>query len=367
LSLRGERRGILHPLPTFLCYVCPRFQVREGEKALSTAASSGQASVLLIAGERLARYGFGDGHPFGPDRHAAFLAELVARGLDKRVQIMETRAATRDELQSFHTPQYLDLVAERSRTGDGYLDGGDTPAWRGVYEVAADVVGGTLLAAEQIMSGAARRAFIPIAGLHHAARGGAAGFCVFNDCGVAVEMLRRKGLKRIAYVDIDAHHGDGVYYGFEDDPDLIFADIHEDGRHLYPGTGSKDEIGRGAAAGTKLNIPVPPGSDDSVFAAEWPRVLAHLRKFEPEFILLQAGADSVEGDPITHMRFTAESHGRAARDLATLAEQLGHGRVLGTGGGGYNRINLAQAWTSVVQGFVDTPLRPPVNTTHKDN
>jgi len=314
-------------------------------------------SVLLVAGERLARYGFGDGHPFGPDRHAAFLAELLARGLDKRLQIMETRAATREELESFHTPQYLDLVAERSRTGEGYLDGGDTPAWRGVYEAAADVAGGTLLAAEQIMSGKARRAFIPIAGLHHAARGGAAGFCVFNDCGVAVEMLRRNhGLKRIAYVDIDAHHGDGVYYGFENDPDLIFADIHEDGRHLYPGTGSKDEIGRGAAAGTKLNIPVPPGSDDSVFAAEWPRVLEHLRKFEPEFILLQAGADSVEGDPITHLRFTAAAHGRAARDLAVLAEELGHGRVLGTGGGGYNRINLAQAWTSVVQGLVDTPV-----------
>ena len=131
---------------------------------------------------------------------------------------------------------------------------------------------------------------------------------MFNDCGVAVEMLRRNhGLKRIAYVDIDAHHGDGVFYGFESDPDLIFADIHEDGRYLYPGTGSADEIGRGAAAGTKLNMPVPPGADDAVFDAEWPRVLAHLRKYEPEFILLQSGADSVEGDPITHMRFTAET------------------------------------------------------------
>jgi acetoin utilization protein AcuC len=330
-------------------------------RALNTATS---APVLLVAGERLARYGFGDGHPFGTDRHAAFLAELVKRGLDRRVQISETRAASREELESFHTPQYLDLVADRSRTGDGYLDGGDTPAWRGVYEAAADVVGGTLLAAEQIMAGKVRRAFVPIAGLHHAARGGAAGFCVFNDCGVAVEMLRRNhGLKRIAYVDIDAHHGDGVYYGFENDPDLIFADIHEDGRHLYPGTGSKDEVGRGTAAGTKLNIPVPPGADDSVFAAEWPRVLAHLRKFKPEFILLQAGADSVEGDPITHMRFTADAHGRAARDLAMLAEDLGHGRVLGTGGGGYNRINLAQAWSSVVQGFVDTP----VPAAHKHN
>jgi acetoin utilization protein AcuC len=308
---------------------------------------------VVVAGERLARYGFGDGHPFGPDRHAAFFAEFTARGLDKRVRILETRSATRAELESFHTPQYIDLVMQRSITGEGFLDAGDTPAWRGVYEAAADVVGGTLLAAEEIMSGRSRRAFIPIAGLHHAARGGAAGFCVFNDCGVAVEMLRRNyGLKRIAYVDIDAHHGDGVYYGFESDPDLIFADIHEDGHYLYPGTGRADEIGSGAAAGSKLNIPVPPGADDNVFDAAWAKVIAHVRKFQPEFILLQAGADSVDGDPITHLRYSPENHARAARDLARLADELGHGRVLGTGGGGYNRINLAQAWSGVVEGLL---------------
>ncbi len=123
---------------------------------------------------------------------------------------------------------------------------------------------------------------------------------MFNDCGIAVELLRkRNGLKRIAYVDIDAHHGDGVYYAFEDDPDLIFADIHEDGRYLYPGTGRSDETGKGAARGTKLNLPVPPGSDDAVFAAEWPKVLAHVERHEPEFIILQCGADSLDGDPIT--------------------------------------------------------------------
>jgi acetoin utilization protein AcuC len=310
--------------------------------------------VLLIAGERLARYGFGDGHPFGQDRHAAFLAEFSARGLDKRVRIMDTRAASRDELESFHTAKYVDRVEEASRTGEGYLDAGDTPAWRGVYEAASDVVGATLTAAEEIMAGRARRAFIPIAGLHHAARNSAAGFCVFNDCGVAVEMLRRNhGLKRIAYVDIDAHHGDGMYYGFEDDPDLIFADIHEDGRYLYPGTGAEDEVGSGAARGSKLNIPVQPGADDKVFATEWPRVLEHVRRFRPEFILLQAGADSVEGDPITHMRFSPDAHRRAARDLRLLADELGHGRLLGTGGGGYNRINLAQAWSGVVEGLLD--------------
>src|SRR3954469_11361128 len=247
--------------------------------------------VLVIAGERLARYGFGDGHPFGPDRHAAFYAEFSARGLDKRVRMMETRAATRRELESFHTPEYLDLVADRSVTGEGFLDGGDTPAWRGVYEAAADVVGATLLASSEIMEGRARRAFILIAGLHHAARNSAAGFCVFNDCGVAVEMLRRNhGLKRIAYVDIDAHHGDGMYYGFEDDPDLVFADIHEDGRYLYPGTGRPEETGKGSAKGTKLNIALMPGAGDAQFLSAWPTVEAHISKYAPEFILFQCGA-----------------------------------------------------------------------------
>jgi len=315
------------------------------------------ARVCVVAGERLARYGFGDGHPFGPDRHAAFLREFESRGLDRRVALLETRSATDAELLSFHTPAYVELVRQRSQTGAGYLDGGDTPAWRGVFEAASDVVGATVLATEQIMVGAARRAFVPIAGLHHAARGGAAGFCVFNDIGVGIESLRRvHDLHRIAYVDIDAHHGDGVFYAYEDDAELIFADIHEDGRHLYPGTGSELETGRGLAAGTKLNIPLPPGAGDAAFDAVWPRVIEHVERFAPEFLILQCGADSLAGDPITHLRFSAATHRRAAAELADLAERLGHGRLLALGGGGYNRSNLAQAWTGVVEALVETPV-----------
>jgi acetoin utilization protein AcuC len=194
---------------------------------------------------------------------------------------------------------------------------------------------------------------VPIAGLHHAGRHQAAGFCVFNDCGIAIEQLRsRYGVARVAYVDIDAHHGDGVFYAFESDPQLIFADLHEDGRFLYPGTGSAQETGSGAAAGTKINIPLAPGADDAVFDSHWPRVLAHLEDYAPEFILLQCGADSIEGDPITHLRFTPKVHGRVARDLTALAEKLGHGRLLATGGGGYNRHNLAQGWNAVVEGLI---------------
>ena len=310
------------------------------------------AGVAVVLSERLARYGFGEGHPFGPDRLAAFAREFAARGLEQRVAVLEPRSASDEELRAFHSPAFLDFVRERSASGTGYLDAGDTPAFRGVYEAAAGVVGATLGAMEAIMAGSARRAFVPIAGLHHAARDRAAGFCVFNDCGVAIERLKAAGLGRIAYVDIDAHHGDGVFYAFEEDAAVVFADLHEDGRFLYPGTGAAHETGRGPAEGTKLNLPLPPGAGDETFAAAWPLVMAHLRRYRPEFILLQCGADSVEGDPITHLRFTPGAHGRAARELAALAEELGHGRVLALGGGGYNRANLAQAWNNVVEGLL---------------
>ncbi len=311
------------------------------------------AEVAVVAGERLARYGFPDGHPFGPDRHGAFLRELDARGLDGRTRRLEPGEAAYEELVSFHTPAYVEFIRERSQSGRGYLDHGDTPAFRGVYDAACTVVGSSLRAAEALMSATVRRAFVPIAGLHHAGRDHAAGFCVFNDCGVVIELLRsRHGLERIAYVDIDAHHGDGVYYAFEDDPAVIFADIHQDGRTLFPGTGSADERGRGKAAGTKLNLPVSAGSDDATFARVWSGALEHVARFEPQFFILQCGADSLEGDPIAQLRFSERSHGRAAADLAALADRLGHGRVLALGGGGYSRTNLARAWCSVVESLI---------------
>jgi acetoin utilization protein AcuC len=307
-------------------------------------------SVLLISGPEIARYGFPHGHPFGSDRHAAFMERLEQSPVAATLLRRPARAATRAELEYFHTPRYVERVIELSERGSGLLDAGDTPAFPGVYEAAANVVGGTLTALAAIVEGPVRRAFIPIGGLHHAARDTAAGFCVFNDCGVAIEAARRVyGIRRVAYVDIDAHHGDGVFYAFESDPDLIFADLHEDGRFLYPGTGSRSETGRGTAAGTKLNIPLPPGADDSVFLAAWQEVERYLEDARPELILLQCGADSLAGDPITHLQLTAEAHAHAARRLGVLADRTSSGRVLGMGGGGYNRANLATAWTRVVE------------------
>ena len=306
--------------------------------------------VFVYRGEAIARYGFPEGHPFGLDRHGAFHDELGRSRLGDAIAYREPIGATRELLGLFHTDEYIDFVRTSSESGAGYLDGGDTPAFPGVYEAASAVAGTTVSAVDAVMRGLTRRAFVPIAGLHHAARDHASGFCVFNDCGVAVEYLREEyGLSRVAYVDIDAHHGDGVYYGFEDDALLVFADLHEDGRYLFPGTGHADEVGIGEARDLKLNIPLPPGSGDDAFFAAWPAVESLLARHRPEFILMQCGADSLAGDPLTHLQLTEEAHARAAARLCALADEFCDGRLVATGGGGYDRHNLARAWTRVVE------------------
>ncbi len=315
---------------------------------------SDSAPVCLYHGSELARYGFGHGHPFGPDRLDAFWSEAQRQTLDQLACLCPPVAADRRTLERFHTPAYVEQVKSQSLTGEGYLDQGDTPAFPGVYEAASVVVGTSLDAIKRLMAGTCRRAFTPIGGLHHARRDSAAGFCVFNDCGVAIEVLiAEHGLERIAYVDIDAHHGDGVYYAFEDNPAVIFADMHEDGHFLYPGTGHASETGKGSAQGTKLNIPMPPLAGDELFRKRWADVEAFLCDHRPQIILFQCGADSVAGDPITHMEYSVSAHRHAAERLCHLADEFCEGRIAGFGGGGYNRQNLAAAWSAVLKAFLD--------------
>ncbi|MGB5440024.1 MAG: acetoin utilization protein AcuC [Gammaproteobacteria bacterium] len=307
-------------------------------------------SACVYVGDDLARYGFGQGHPFGPDRLDAFWTHAQAIGLDKRVTLCKPLTTQREAIERFHTQEYVDRVIRQSSSGEGFLDCGDTPAYPGIYEAVCFVIGSVLDAIDRLIRCEFRYAFVPIAGLHHARRNSAAGFCVFNDCGIAIETLRSVyGVQRIAYVDIDAHHGDGVFYSFEDDPQLFFADLHEDGRFLYPGTGMADECGKGAAAGTKLNIPMPPDADDELFFQAWEKAEAFIDRQRPEFILFQCGADSIGGDPITHLRYTPAAHRHATQRLCRLADKHCDGRLLAMGGGGYNRTNLAMAWTAVLE------------------
>jgi acetoin utilization protein AcuC len=219
--------------------------------------------------------------------------------------------------------------------------------------VAAHVVGAALEGARRIMAGEARRTFQPIGGLHHARRAGAAGFCVFNDPGVVIETLRAEyGVRRIAYVDIDVHHGDGVFYEFEDDADLALVDIHEDGQFLYPGTGGMQETGRGAAEGTKLNLPLAPGARDREFLRAWESAERFLDAARPEFFILQCGADGLAGDPLAHLALTPAAHAHAARRLVALAERHARGRLMAFGGGGYSLENLSMAWCAVLEVLV---------------
>jgi len=312
------------------------------------------ASTHVFLSETLGRYGFPDGHPLSIDRQGAFWRAARARGLDRQVSIVEPGAAARGAIERFHTAAYLDRVAQASREGTGFLDAGDTPAFPDCYAVTAHLVGAALEGVDRVMRGVAARTFQPIGGLHHARRAAAAGFCVFNDLGVVIETLRSEyGLRRIAYVDIDVHHGDGIYYAYERDPDLAVADIHEDGRFLYPGTGHAHETGLEAATGSKLNLPLAPGAGDAEFFAAWKTVEEFLDRFAPEFIIVQCGADGLAGDPLADLRLTPAAHSHAIRSLRRLASRHARDRLMAFGGGGYRLDNLSIAWCAVLEALLE--------------
>jgi acetoin utilization protein AcuC len=302
-------------------------------------------------------YSFPGGHPLNNSRTKLFFAELsrLARDNPKHVFIEKPVLAEEEDLLLFHYPEYIDLVKRYSKLGEGYLDYGDTPSYRGVYEAALYTVGSTLDGLERIFEGKVDHFFNPVGGLHHARRERAGGFCVFNDCSIAIisalKKKRNKELKRVAYVDIDAHHGDGVYYGLEDDPRVIIGDIHEDGRYLYPGTGFASETGKGDAKGTKLNIPLPPESGDEAFFEAFDRVAEFISESEPSFIFFQCGADGLDGDPITHLHYSPSAHAYAAKKLHELAHEVCEGRLIAMGGGGYNPENVRDAWMVITKEF----------------
>lgn len=310
-----------------------------------------RCEVGVVFGPESYLYSFPGGHPMNSGRLHQFDESLrgLAESSAERTTIMKPSAASEDELALFHTSRYIDQVKELSSGGEGYLDFPDTPVFPDVYQASLYTVGGTLECVRTMLDGTYDHCFNPVGGLHHAGRDRASGFCIFNDAGVAIERLLRSGVDRVAYIDIDAHHGDGVYYAFESDPRVIIADIHEDGRTLFPGTGSESERGKGSGEGTKLNLPLPSGAEDQEFFAAFERAYRFVEVAKPQFILLQCGADGLAGDPLTHLRYSAAAHSLAASRLHELAHQLCGGHILAMGGGGYSSKNVNSAWTAVVR------------------
>ncbi len=315
-------------------------------------------SVGVFIGDTSSWYSFPSGHPMSGIRAKAFLGRMKKEGLTntRGLTIFEPVKSSLEDLSLFHTEKYIEFVKKSSEIGSGFLDSGDTPVFKGIFEASTHVVGSTLKGLEMIMGKQVTHVFNPIGGLHHARKNSAAGFCVFNDVAIAIIKAKKHyNLKRILYVDIDAHHGDGVFYAFYDDPHVFIADIHEDGQYLYPGTGSKDEVGQGSAIGTKLSIPLAPHSGDQQFKEAFNQVALFAASIAPELILFQCGADGLIEDPLAHLKYSPDAHRHAADILHELAHNYAEGRILAMGGGGYNSYNTAMAWVEVIKEFLSSP------------
>lgn len=305
----------------------------------------------LIWDEKFLSYNFGPQHPLRPIRIKLTYELIRSKGILQQgsVEVVKPRPASREEILLFHENDYVRLVEQYSKRGSGLLDMGDTPAFQGCYEATSLVVGASIVAADAVMSGGLSHAFNPSGGLHHAHPERASGFCIFNDPAVVIAHLKsRYNLKRIVYLDIDAHHGDGVMYGYYDDPTVLDIDFHESGDFLFPGTGFPDEIGKGEARGLKLNIPLPPSTGDKAYLGAFEQIVPDaLKKFRPEIILVQCGADGHLDDRLAHLRLTTRVYEEVVSQMHDLAHQLCNGKLLLFGGGGYTLANVPRVWTVV--------------------
>lgn len=290
-------------------------------------------------------YQFGPNHPFTPIRERYTLDKIKEFGIfEGKAKLYEPKLASEEDLYLVHSKEYVEFVREMSKAGGGYLDYGDTPATKGIFEASCSVVGGSILGAELIMKGEVSHAFNPGGGMHHAKRELAAGFCVFNDIAIAVRYLQKKyGLKKIAIVDIDGHHGDGTQEIFYGEPILTIS-FHRIG--IYPGTGYADEIGEGEGLGYSVNIPLPGGTHDEAYLYAFNEIVPPLIKsYEPEILISQFGVDGHYQDPLVGLGLTTKAYEEIAFKMHGLAHEETGGRYLIVGGGGYNPANVARCWT----------------------
>ena len=320
--------------------------------------------ALVLWDEAVLAYNLGD-HPLNPVRLELTIALATALGvLDRPALRREApRPATDEELLRVHTATYLDAVkaTERGEVRPGYgFDTPDNPVFPRMHAASALVAGGTLRAAEAVWSGQVRRAVNIAGGLHHAMAARAAGFCVYNDPAVAIAGLLELGAERVAYLDIDVHHGDGVQEIFYDDPRVLTVSIHESPRTLFPGTGYADETGGPNAPGSAVNVPLPAGTGDAAWLTAFrATVPGALRAFQPQILLTQCGADAYRSDPLANLQLTIDAQRASYLELRALAEELCEGRWVATGGGGYALVEcVPRAWTHLLAVITGEPIDP---------
>ena len=305
--------------------------------------------AAYVYDDRLSRHVLSEHHPMRPVRlqHTHALLQAYAAFDDPGALVVDPRPATRDELLTFHSDLYVDVVeclsaGEHVRGAElfGFSEAGDNPVYEGMYEAALLSTGASVQAAELIADGVVSRAFAPAGGLHHAASGNASGFCIFNDPVVAINVLRQRGL-RVCYVDIDAHHGDGVQNAFYRDTDVMTISVHEGPRWLFPGTGDVNEIGEANGKGFSVNLPLFPYTPDGVYVAAFDEaVLPLIQAFKPDVLATQLGADAYVRDPLTHLALTTHGYEALVERLGALGYPW-----LAFGGGGYDLDAVPRLWT----------------------
>ena len=309
-------------------------------------------------------YDFGD-HPMRPLRLDLTIRLARSLGVLDRLEVLGPQPADEAALLTVHDADYLAAVRRASAdpTFSGYgLGTDDDPVFAGMYEASALIAGGSALAAQQVWTGQVEHAVNIAGGLHHAMRGYASGFCVFNDVVLAIRTLLDAGAERVAYVDIDVHHGDGVQAAFYDDPRVLTISLHQDPRTLFPGTGLPDEIGVGAAEGTSINLCLPPGTaDDDWLRAFGAVVPGAVRAFKPDVLVTQCGCDTHHDDPLAALELTVDGQRAAIAMLHRLAHEAAGGRWLALGGGGYGIVRcVPRTWTHLLAEASGVPLAPDV-------
>jgi acetoin utilization protein AcuC len=321
------------------------------------------SSLRVFWDDRLLSYDFGAGHPMNPIRVELTMA--LARDLGvldaPGVSVEGCEPADDALLTLVHDPAYIEAVRrERLDVARG-LGLADNPVFAGMHDASALVVGATVAAARAVWTGEAGHAANIAGGLHHAMHGAASGFCVYNDPAIAIAWLLEHGANKVAYVDVDVHHGDGVQAAFYDDPRVLTISLHETPRTLFPGTGMPGETG---AKGTAVNVALPPGCGDRHWLRAFDAVVPPLlRQFAPDVLVTQQGCDGHELDPLAHLTLSVDGQRAAYQALHRLAHETAGGRWVLTGGGGYELVHVVpRAWTHLLAEAAGRPISPDTPT-----
>ena len=320
--------------------------------------------LRLLWNEADTRYDFGPGHPMDPVRLELTMALVRAFGLDRLpgVTVATAPAAGDSTLGLVHEPEYVAAVRRAELTGEPDQARGigteDNPAFAAMHEASALIAGQSVAGAEAAWAGG--RAVNFAGGLHHAMPGSASGFCVYNDAALAVARLLELGAERVAYVDVDVHHGDGVQAAFYDDPRVLTISLHEHPRTLFPQTGWPEETGGPGAEGTAVNLALPAGTGDAGWLRAFHAVVPQLLEaFRPQVLVSQHGADTHLEDPLAHLAVTLDAQRAVAVSMAELADSWAQGRWLALGGGGYAVADVVpRAWTHLVAVAAGQPIDP---------